>query len=388
MISIPKIQGFYYGPNGAAPVPIGDLFVETFSPQVGSYTNVGGGSHVVTSGNMAISGGNGFFANGISMGDVVWNGNNWYLEYEFEATNTSNGQFATCFGLQSISAQSQNVYWGLYYSFASNTFELDIFKIVTSWPGDGLVMLPGELIRVRAEFVESTLTVTATNLDTPDSLQVSYTWGYTLADTDIKPNTGTLYILAPVSTINLKSYKFGSLYLVGVDRAFFGDSITSGYYGGGTANRFQDLYAAQTGKSIATFAGAGDRSIELANTIALSYYTQFAPKKIHLLIGTNDIANGVPSGTTQTNINSIITAFQNVGSQVYIGTLLPRNGQNNLPLNTFINGLTGVTIIDYYTAMESSPGSGNINPLYSDDNIHPNAVGEIFMKNLLVSSGF
>ena len=392
---IPSNQ-FWFNSGSVSSLPLGDLMVETFNPQVGSYTDNGVFTRTITPGNMALSGGNGFFSKYTTISNVVWNGNNWYHECEYELTSSNNNDWGVVFGLQSITGiQPQSIYWGLYYFNANNSTAISLFgqnaglgQIAPESPS--LVATVGDRIKVRADFVEGTITITATNMTNPNSVSLVFNFNYTTAvnPNQIKPNTVRLAIIPSGNVTNIKSYKFGSLYVSKVDGAFLGDSITRGYFGGSTTNRYQNLYAAQTNKTIATFAGAGDRSIELSNIIALNYYVQFLPKKVHILIGTNDIANGIALVTTQNNINTIISAFQAIGSTIFIGTLLPRNGQNNLTLNAFINGLSGVTVIDYYTNMESSPGSGNINPTYSDDNIHPNATGMIFMKNLLVAAGF
>lgn len=377
------------------PIPYGDIFVEDFNPQVGTYVDSGTFSKVITTGNMAVSGGNGFFYNNSILQDVVWNGNNWYFESEYVITTSAINDWGVMFGLQSITGgQPQNIYFGLYYFNANNSTAISLFG---SNPALGQIApestslnaTAGDRLKVRAEFVENIMTITATNVTNPNTVSLTYTFSYSLSvsSNEVKPNTGKIIIIPSSTTTNIKFYKFGSPYAANVNRMFIGDSITSGYFGNAEANKFQNLYSVATGNSIATMAGAGDRSIELANATALSKYTLFSPTKVHILIGTNDVANGVSLATIQANINSIISAFQAVGSQIFIGTILPRNGQNNLPLNAFINGLSGVTVIDYYTAMEDTT-PGDINPAYSDEDIHPNAAGMIFMKNLLIASGF
>jgi len=387
--------------NTSAPIalPYGDIFTETFAPTAGTYTLTGTAATTVTSGNMAISGGNGFFSNQVVLDDIVWNGNNWYFESEYIMNGVTIGEFSSCFGFVSVSGvQLQNLYFGLYYATTTNNFQLDIFKsdpafgqiISSDSVGQYLNVVSGQRVRLRADFTESTIVVTAYNLDPSNlnSVSVTYTWGYTLAATEIKPNLGKLMVSAPVTAIDLKSYKFGSQYLNGVDRLFRGDSITSGYFGGAEADRYQNQYATATGKTIATFAGAGDRALETNQSAVLNHSTIFNPVKSHILLGTNDKASGQSDAAIISNISGIIAADQASGASVYVGTLLPRNGQNNLSINALISALTGVTIIDYYTNMEFPVASGNINPLYSDDLIHPNLAGETFMKNLLIASGF
>lgn len=383
--------------NVLATYPIGDIFVDKFNPQIGTYYTSGSAVRTVTAGNMSISGGNGFFNNLVILDNIIWNGNNWYTEHEYIINGTAQGQYSACFGFVSTNTiQPQNLYYGLYYAPIANKFNLDIFKsnpslgqiISSGTSGQRLSVVSGERVKLRADFTESTIVVTATNMTTPDSVSVTYTWPYNVGATNIKPNLGQLTISAPTTAIDLKSFKFGSQYSVGVDRLFIGDSITSGYYGGSESNRFQNQYAIATGKKIATFAGPGDGTKETNKTAVLNYIKLFKPKKAHILLGTNDIANGLSQATIQANLSAIISSLVSIGTIVFVGTILPRNGQNNTVLNTYIRGLSGVTVVEYYNNMESSPGSGNINSAYSSDNIHPNAVGETYMKNLLIASGF
>jgi len=392
--------------NGIAPIrsipfnkiidlfSFGDLFYDDFSPTIGTYTDAGTSTHDITSGNLAVGGGNGFPTNTISISEVIWSGNNWYFETEYEHTATSLNETGVWFALRSVNpAQGENIFFGLYFFEVANQVNVDIFgtnplqgQIARS--SGKLTVTGNQRVRLRAEFVETTLTVTATNLVTSLSQSVSFTYNYTIVGaSNIKPNIGQLQILPSANICNIKYLKFGTEYFKGVEVLYIGDSITSGYFSGAESNRFQNLFAVQTNKSVATFAGAGDRSLEFINNTHLNLLLQLEPKKVHILLGTNDIANALGAGPTTTRLQTIITAFLNIGTQVYIGTILPRNGIDLLTINSNIRGFSNVTVIEYYNTMESSPGSGNINPLYSDDDIHPNPIGNIFMKNLQIAAG-
>jgi lysophospholipase L1-like esterase len=381
---------------------MGDLFVETFAPQIGTYTDVGTASKTITSGNMNITGNGAAFTVGNNytrLAEVVWAGNNWYLNCRMSPTSSALNQVAACFGLKSINTvQAQNVYWGLYFCSPINQWSVVIFNTT----GDGLLAsagtkltaTAGQWVNIQASFVEQTLTVIATNENTSASSTVSYTWAYTYPISIIKPNSGRIVVSAGTSAFNISGYTFGTNYLRGVRIGFYGDSITSGYVSAGQANRYQDQYALATGNTIETFAGAADRSTDLSNSVALALYTTFSPNKIFLLIGTNDVANGILLATTQANIDAIISAFQGAGSQVYIGCCIPRDGVSLTTLNTWIlakNGVNGVTAIDLFSPLEDPAHAGRLNPTYTSEPalsaIHPNAAGMTVIKNALVAAG-
>jgi lysophospholipase L1-like esterase len=377
------------------PTQMDILVQEDFNPSAKSYTNLGTATRNITGGTMLIGGGTGFFTNVIQCNDVVWVGNDWFIEYIFSLSNVNTNEIGICMGLNSINvSQNQSLNFGVYAAVTPGNFNVDIFNATNSTQlissgssGNRLNAAIGNKIKVTAFFKESVLTVIATNLDNPNTVVVSYTFSYALAAPNIKPNSGKLNILASSSTATMYSWKFGTAYYKNVDVLFLGDSITSGYYVGNESSRFQNVYSSLTGKTVATFAGAADRTIEIVNSTSLSMYTSLLPKKVHILIGSNDVANGILNTTIQNNLTTIINAFLAIGTKVYIGTLLPRNGVNLTTINTFIRNLSNVTVIEYYNVMESSPGSGNINPVFSDDNIHPNVTGAAFIAQKAVLIG-
>lgn len=387
------------GGGGSGPIPpqpIGDIFVDEFNPKVGTYVDLGTSVTSISSGNMAISGGDGFFQNITEIQDVVWNGNNWYLESEYSCTNTNAGEFSVVFGLKSINAaEAQSVGFGIYYFNATNNGLLYIFNghNLNSGPINTPSLFPitiasGNNVKVYATFIESVLTVTVNNLSIPDSVSAQLDYGYTLSEVNFKPNTGKLFIMAPQSTANIKYIKFGSEYLESPDFMVQGDSISSGYYQNSEAQRFINVYATATGKTWALMAGSSDRTIECSNTTALSNYTKFKPKKVLYFAGTNDVANGVPILTTIANIDLAKSAWESTGAEFWIAVPLPRNGVNTAALRAAILAQGYPNVIDWYSHFEDPMNPGHINPLYSDDGIHFNALGAIEAANFLQSNNF
>jgi len=382
------------------PAPFGDMFTEDFNPNAGTYTNVGTIAPTFTTGNLSVTGnGGGNFSvaqNFMRLAEVIWSGNNWYVKTRVRPSVSTTGQVGAWFGMRSINpVQGDSIYWGIYYASSTNNWSVVIFNTVgNSTIADSptnLVLPAGVWAILEASMDENTLTITATNEITSNTASCSFTFNtaYPILG-NIKPNTSQIVVGAPMSPWDISSIVFGSNYLIGVHAGYYGDSITSGYNAGSVADRHQNKFATATGKTIETFAGAGDRSIELSNPVALELYTRFFPQVIHILIGTNDAANSILLQTTKDNIDSIIDAFQTAGSRVYIGTCLARNGVNLDPINSWIlakDGVDGITVIDYYAASEDPSNPGDIDPAYSDDEIHPNAAFCQIMANMQVAAG-
>jgi len=398
MIGSGRISPYFRSGGGSS--PIGDLFTESFNPQVGTYVNVGSATNSVTSGNMDIAGGNGTFNNVVQLQDVVWNGNNWYLEYEYVVTNTNNGVFSTAIGLVSINTtQLQSVAFGIYYFDGANNGLLYIFNDSSLNSGNAarkftqnITVTAGDRLRIRGEFIESVLTVYVTNLTTSATTSDSLSYLYTVAGAsnsyEIKPNTGKIFMLAPQNTVNVKSINFGSQYLVGVDRLFHGDSMSSGYYQESETERYENVYSTSANKTIAIFAGAGDKTLEVSNATALTFYTQLRPKKVLYFAGSNDVVAGTATGTIITRINAAKTAYEAVGSTFIVAVPIPRNGVSVTALRTAILAEGYTDVIDWYSLMEDPGNPGDLEPTYTDDNIHPNALGASVMAAYLISEGF
>lgn len=387
---------FNNGGENAPSIPLGDVFAETFSPQTGSYTNVGSATSLVTAGNMAVGGGNGTPSNQVVLNNIIWNINNFYHKVTYSHTNTNLGQFTLYQGITSTVTNSNfyNAYWGFYYFDLANSSKLQIsawnattgyVDVVTS--ATGLTMNPSQDISLITTIVENVLTIVAINTITLQSISLSYTFALSYPQSNFKPNTGKYMMFAPVSTCNVKSINIGTNYLVGVKRLYEGDSLTAGLFAGSSANTHPNLYAAETGKTVCVFAGIADKSSNMLQHLAQSLL--LLPEKVHILIGTNDILHGVAPATVIANIQTAITAYQGIGASVFVGTLLPLNGQNQLPMNALINALTGVTIIDYYSAFDDPGNPGNLKPaLNAGDGVHIPLAGEIIMKNMQIAAGF
>lgn len=107
------------------------------------------------------------------------------------------------------------------------------------------------------------------------------------------------------------------------------------------------------------------------------------PTKIFLLIGTNDIAMGIPPNTIFEGIKTIIEIIQSATphTQIYVQSLLPVNSMkpaffthNNkgvLAVNKYLSNYcstTGLSYIDLHSRFVDT--NGELNPRYTNDGLH------------------
>ena len=161
--------------------------------------------------------------------------------------------------------------------------------------------------------------------------------------------------------------------LVLTDVILVGDSIT--YSWGYTKN----------GTTIVSRAIPGDMSTN-ANDRFFSDVIIARPRLVTILIGTNDIANGVQLATVENNIAAMVQLAKSHGIGVILGTVLPAGNTSARPdatiqsLNTWIvsyAGSQGLFVADYNTAFSPYDSTDFV------DGLHPNAQGYGIMSAVM-----
>lgn len=200
------------------------------------------------------------------------------------------------------------------------------------------------------------------------------------------PNTGEFGIASVGATQKILGwtiYDFAPTAKV----VLFGDSRFSGTESGDIVNTLQYILNPDIDKTD-VFAGGGDK-------VTTSLIMDTTEVKNHIGVGSvvvmqcgiNDIVHSVSLATIETAYQNIINAFKRTGAAVVCTTLIPdinASTSNTLTLNTWIMGLSGVTVVDFYSAMVTN--GGQLNPLYSGfDFVHVNPNGLILEKNMLLA---
>jgi lysophospholipase L1-like esterase len=176
--------------------------------------------------------------------------------------------------------------------------------------------------------------------------------------------------------------------------AAIGDSITAGtangnsYYAifllSNSGNYFDVGNYFDTG----LFGVPGERSDQILARVNAVIATN--PKTVFTQFGINDIVQGIPEATLQSNAKAIWAAFTNAGIQVIDIGLPPTNTAANVPryvqhnlwrsLYCLYNGIRHLDVWDILATNAGGFSSGK-----NADAIHPNSYGAYLMANALTS---
>ncbi len=174
------------------------------------------------------------------------------------------------------------------------------------------------------------------------------------------------------------------------DIVFLGNSITDG---GEWAELFNNRHVKNRGIS-------GDRSgwlLERLDAIIAGH-----PKKVFLMIGTNDLAAGIPPREVYDNVMKLVERFQKESpwTKLYIQSVLPVNGRSFskfkahykmkdqiVELNTLLRGFCGgnvedrVAYLDVYAELVDS--NGDLNAAYTNDGLHLLGEGYVIWRDAI-----
>lgn len=167
--------------------------------------------------------------------------------------------------------------------------------------------------------------------------------------------------------------------------AFWGDSLTEG---GNWGKYFPDYETANFGIS-------GQKSVEIISR--LDEVLAWNPSKIFLMMGINDLGEGLDFKTPLENYKIVIDKVKELkNTALFVQSLLPTNetmfqsssfkGINILELNAHLRDLCGkekITFVDLYTAFLTD--TYQLIRDYTTDGLHLNEAGYRVWKNCLQS---
>lgn len=178
----------------------------------------------------------------------------------------------------------------------------------------------GDQIEYTVTFEYNTITFSVRNMAAPNTVQtISWTnstaFVYPGGVTTLLPNINQVafnnfYGSYTVNTFNYTDNEYKNNYLVVI-----GDSKSEGYYVDTFANRFSNLIGWKTSGIVQVAAGSGNVTQDIVN--GLNEILIKKPKYAMMVIGRNDIANGVAAGTWQANYLNIATQLERAGTKVY-----------------------------------------------------------------------
>lgn len=189
-------------------------------------------------------------------------------------------------------------------------------------------------------------------------------------------NTANIAIKCINGTVSIGNFKIFSNYNSNYKFMFHGDSIT--------ANTGNYARLMQANYSTAINAGQGDVSESIVSTATMS--NSFNKEYDVVLIGTNDFGFGFSLENYELNLIKINAMLnKNKDGKPYFLDLLPRNsGSVNAYRSILHRVIPKNQIIPTHDLLKDFT-TGGIQAQYSLDGLHPNALGNKVLKNMLKS---
>lgn len=366
------------------PTALGYLIDSNFTTlsSLSAYTNSGSGSFSLTGGYLRAS---------IAAGslDYLRNIDYWYCnlrQWEIEGvfipqSKEANTGISIGIGLGTAGALAHRLFFN---TNTTDTTRLKIFRrnLELAATGSSFTFSIGDRIKVR--FVKSDLTYTAyvSNLTT-GSAEISCTDTVVSSGTVDATNVPGQFHLATIGGDQDWEYlRVSSTEQKNVDFGFVGDSITYTYSSNTFAGAWQRTlmanYPLRTYTNLAS-PSAVTTSIGLPEALLVHARTYI------MMIGGNDVLNGVAYATIETEYKNIRNTLAAQGSRIIHCKATPRDTLNMTTLNNFIATMTdlyGDVVIDTFTPL--SAGTALAAAYDSGDGVHPNQAGHTLIANTIL----
>lgn len=170
-----------------------------------------------------------------------------------------------------------------------------------------------------------------------------------------------------------------------------GDSITANqtWFGGA-------MVLANRGYTVVNKGNPGEPTAQMAARVAADVVAQ-TPSYCFVLGGTNDIGSSIAPSTIISNLASIYSQCKAAGIKVMAATIPPRentaigdplsasNAANLAIVNSYIRSLndSNITIVDVNSSLRLGNVDSVMNTSYFTDHVHPNALGQLKMAELV-----
>ncbi len=183
----------------------------------------------------------------------------------------------------------------------------------------------------------------------------------------------------------VKSYKSQNKFIVPGGTLFIGDSITQDY----------NVYEYFSNQNVYNRGIGGDTSLGILKRLDESVY-KLKPKRVVLLIGTNDLAVlKITNAEIVENIKEIIINIKknNKETTIYVQSIYPVNENLNprvvkprknkdiRAINQMLKELKDIVYIDMYNKLADE--QGNLNVKYTIEGLHINPLGYELITNYL-----
>jgi len=188
-----------------------------------------------------------------------------------------------------------------------------------------------------------------------------------------------IWNVCEANTITIEKVQYSTTYSTN-KLLFIGDSLIKGYYAGTYIERLSKLFVDGISQS-----GGGDKTREVLVRLP-EVLNHIKPKQVVLMIGTNDIGQGIDETSFKINHHSIVDQLEAAGINVIVISPPAINGYDAASANTWMAAEYVGKFISGYTLTK---GSGtDLNPIYdSGDGVHLNSDGFQLLADNINSSG-
>lgn len=373
--------------RGRSPAPIGTLYTKSTWSDLSDFTN--SGSTVSVVGNaLQFSGGVGTFTQNLDISAYGYTClEQWKITATVKVGSKAIDSYGFGFGIRSLNATfGAGCAYHVIGRFAMTTGlgSTDGSVIInsgtsytqTAQSAGQLTFSVNDLIQIIVQRNKHTMTVTASNLTTSSSsISCSYTYTTFPNAAPYLANTGKFSIFSLGGTFTIQSILVDSLEKKNSRIVLIGDSKTVGYDSTSLSNRFAEIIAATIGASnVVVSAGGSDGLVDHLNRV--NEIKSLVPFKYVICGASNDIRNGVPSGTINTNYASLVSQLLAVAPVIHTTGL--KETMSQASLQTYINAnYSAANIIDTLGTTLS----------LDTDTIHPLDAGHSTFAGLLTASG-
>jgi hypothetical protein len=372
------------------PNTLGNIHVDNFSSF--SAWTLTGGNISQSAGQLNLSGSPGTWTNYITLtnpnvkpNQVLHSLEKWRMSATFQISSTGGStEFGFAMGIRATNSAEQadnmvriafdnfvavgSVYH--YYALNHSTTPSQTIQTATFTP------LANTVYQFEVERNKNTYIARLYNSNRT-TLHATYTFTYPSTPASLRlANLGNFTLWQFGGNTTITNVTVSSNAVQNAELMWVGDSHTVGYNTTASNLRFAEIASRNLNKSFEIVAGINAQT----NDVPLTSIIDLAPKEIILGIGSNDIGNGVPTGTWQTNYTNIInTLAANGYNSTNVVLVIPpaRNGTSLTTLQSWINTtFPDYTRVDLLTQTSSG---GNMIAAYGDG-LHMNDQGHYLVS--------
>lgn len=364
--------------SSSSPVPLGTLFENEFTES--DYTESGAVSATFNGDSITIIGSGGSLEDVVRYNPFVTCRNNLIQTIRFTVDTFTVDSYGCGIKFVSVNGVGQRFYFsailitsnnserGKIYFYGSDEADQDAFSLGISSASPVAVSL-NDTLELNLTQNDMGYVATGYNLTQDPSrsspVTLSYQYDTAFPFVTVYHNSAKLGLVGFGGTQTVNYWNVRTDEFQNVDLLIIGDSkvrYNPDLFAEGFAQMWKDNNPT---KKVFICFGASDKTTEMVQ--CLPELVQYRPRYAILLIGRNDIANGVSSAVWQANIDSMYGGLTDEGTIVYFQLPLPETVLDQSALTTYLT-------TTYPTRCISVPGTWN-DVTDNADGIHPNSTG-------------